>query len=196
MTLGRLDYYLIIINIIGFVLYLINMWLYNSTEDGQIDRVLTIVSVLGGSLGICLAIALFDRKSVKDNMMSRVFVVAVLIIQIVLYLIIKGQIKSEITLKFWSYFGQHKALVSYLLVINIVAMVLYGIDKIAAIEHRSRIRIITLLGIALAGGSIGALVAMYLFHHKTRQDYFAIGVPLIMVAQGFILFYLMNGKIG
>ena len=172
------------------------MWLYNTTEDGQVDRVLTIISLLGGSLGLFLAIVLFDRKSVKDNMMSRVFIISVLIIQIIIYLIIKGQIKSEITLAFWTFFGQHKAFVCYLLVINLVAIVLFGLDKLAAIEHRSRIRIITLLGIALAGGSVGALVAMYLFHHKTRQDYFTIGVPLIMLAQGFILFYLMNGKIG
>ena len=65
MQLGRFEYYLIIVNVIGFVLYLVNFWLYTYTPDGQIDRVLTITSLLGGSLGIVIAILLFDRKAVK-----------------------------------------------------------------------------------------------------------------------------------
>lgn len=62
MQLGQFDYYLIIINVIGFVLYLVNTWLYTYTADGQIDRALTITSLLGGSLGIVIAILLFDRN--------------------------------------------------------------------------------------------------------------------------------------
>ena len=165
MELGRFDYYLIAVNIIGFILYLINTWLYSHTAEGQIDTVLTITSLLGGSFGIILSILLFDRKAEKGNMMSRVFVSSVLVIQIILFLMIKGHIKSELT------------------------------DKIAAIEHRSRIRIVTLLGLAFIGGSVGALVAMYVFHHKTKQDYFSVGVPLIILMQVVVLFFLMNGKI-
>ena len=33
---------------------------------------------------------------------------------------------------------------------------------------------------------------MYLFHHKTKKDYFAVGVPLIIVMQVVVIFYLMN----
>ena len=86
-------------------------------------------------------------------------------------------------------------MILYLLVINIVTLILFAVDKIAAIEHRSRIRIVTLLGLAFMGGSIGALIAMYVFHHKTKQDYFAVGVPLIILMQIVVLFFLMNGKI-
>ena len=53
----------------------------------------------------------------------------------------------------------------------------------------------TLLGLAFMGGSIGALIAMYVFHHKTKQDYFSVGVPLIMLMQAFVFFFLMNGKV-
>ena len=59
MELGRFDYYLIAVNIIGFILYLINTWLYSHTAEGQIDTVLTITSLLGGSFGIILSILLF-----------------------------------------------------------------------------------------------------------------------------------------
>ena len=44
------------------------------TADGQIDAVITVVSLLGGSLGIVISILIFDGKSEKGNMMSRVFV--------------------------------------------------------------------------------------------------------------------------
>ena len=195
MELSKLDYYLIVINIIGFALYLVNAWLYSHTAEGQIDRVLTIISLLGGSLGIVLAILLFDRKSVKDNMMSRVFVICVLIIQIIIFLVAKGHIKNDLTFAFWDFFGAHKVLVLYLLIVNVVTLIAFALDKIAAIEHRSRIRIVTLLGMAFIGGSLGALIAMYVFRHKTKQDYFTVGVPLIILMQSVVCFYLMNVKV-
>lgn len=195
MALSRFDYYLIGVNIIGFILYLVNAWLYSHTAEGEIDRVLTITSLLGGSLGIVIAILLFDRKSVKDNMMSRVFVICVLIIQVIIFLMIKGHIKSSITLAFWKFFGIHKFLILYLQIINLVTLIAFALDKIAAIEHKSRIRIVTLLGMAFIGGSIGALIAMYVFHHKTKQDYFSVGVPLIMLMQAVVVFFMMNGKL-
>ena len=195
MELSRFDYYLIAINAIGFILYLVNTWLYSHTAEGQIDRILTITSLLGGSLGIIIAILLFDRKSVKDNMMSRLFVICVLIIQIIIFLMVKGHIKTDLTFAFWKFFGAHKILIVYLLAINVVTLIIFAVDKTAAIEHRSRIRIVTLLGLAFMGGSIGALIAMYVFHHKTKQDYFSVGVPLIMLMQAFVFFFLMNGKV-
>lgn len=195
MHIARFDYYLIAINAIGFIMYLVNTWLYSHTAEGQIDKALTITSLLGGSLGIVLAILLFDRKAVKDNMMSRVFVTCVLIIQIILFLMLKGHIKDDLTFAFWEFFGAHKILIIYMLVINIVTLIAFAIDKIAALEHRSRIRIVTLLGMAFVGGSIGALIAMYAFHHKTKKDYFSTGVPLIMLMQVAVIFYMMNGKV-
>ena len=45
---------------------------------------------------------------------------------------------------------------------------MYAVDKVNAAEHRFRIRIVTLLGLAFIGGSAGALLAMYLLRHKTE----------------------------
>ena len=73
--LGKLEYYLLVINAIGVLVYLINMLLYRHTVNGQIDVIVTIVSLLGGSAGMLLMILLFDRKAVKENMMSRVFII-------------------------------------------------------------------------------------------------------------------------
>ena len=55
--------YLVTINIAGFILYLVNTLLYRMTADRQIDAVITVVSLIGGSLGIVISILIFDGKS-------------------------------------------------------------------------------------------------------------------------------------
>ncbi len=186
--------YIVIINIIGLLLYLVNTLLYRFTAECQIDAVLTIVSILGGSLGIVLSILIFDRTAEKGNMMSRVFVSCILVIQIILFLVIRGHYADYITLAFWIFFDQHKILLAYLEIINFITFAAFAIDKIAAIERKSRIRIVTLLALSFFGGSIGGLIAMYLLRHKTRKDYFTVGIPLIIIMQVVLLFYAMNAK--
>ena len=184
--------YLVIINITGFILYLINTLLYRFTAEGQIDAVLTIVSLLGGSLGIVVSILIFDRKAEKGNMMSRVFVSCILVIQVVLFLVLRGHHADHLTLAFWTFFDWHKILIAYLVIINFITFAAFAVDKIAAIERKSRIRIVTLLALAFFGGSVGGLIAIYLLRHKTRKDYFTVGIPLIMIMQVVLLFYAMN----
>ena len=186
-----IHYYLIIINIIGFILFAINTLLYTYTADKEIDKLLTLASILGGSLGIVIAIFLIDRKAVKGNMMSRVFVFSVLVIQIALCLIIKNFNWSTLLQNILSFYSRYKPLLIYLVIINVISFIAYGIDKFNAIYGRSRIRIITLLFLAFIGGSIGSISAMYLFRHKTSKDYFTVGVPLIMLMQLFVLVYLL-----
>ena len=190
--MGTFEYYLLIVNGIGFLLYLINMWLYSHTTEGQVDKFLTILSLAGGSAGILLAILLFDRKAVKDNMMSRVFIACVFVIQVVILLMVKGHHADTITFAFWKFFTDYKVLLIYFGIINFVAFVMFAIDKVNAAEHRSRIRIVTLLGVAFIGGSVGGLMAMYLLHHKTKKDYFTVGIPLIMIMQVVVAFYILN----
>ena len=190
--MGTFEYYLLIVNGIGVLLYLINMWLYSHTAEGQVDKFLTILSLAGGSAGILLAILLFDRKAVKDNMMSRVFIACVFVIQVVILLMVKGHHADTITFAFWKFFTDYKVLLIYFGIINFVAFVMFAIDKVNAAEHRSRIRIVTLLGVAFIGGSVGGLMAMYLLHHKTKKDYFTVGIPLIMIMQVVVAFYILN----
>ena len=192
--IGTFGYYLIIINVVGFAAFIINMLLYNSTGEGQIDVILTIVSLLGGSAGIIAAILIFDRKAEKGNMMSRIFVACIFVIQIIILLIIKGHLADNITLAFWKFLDSHRILLMYLVVINLVTFAAFAVDKIAAIKQKPRIRIVTLLSLSFAGGSIGALIAMYLLRHKIRKDYFTVGVPLTLVMQMVVIFFLMNMK--
>lgn len=193
--MGALGYYLIIINVIGFILFVVNTWLYSHTAEDQVDKFLTITALLGGSPGILLSILLFDRKAVKGNMMSRVFVACIFVIQVVIFLVLQGVHGEKLTFAFWEFFGKYKIFLVYLAIINFVTFAAFAVDKIAAIEKRSRIRIVTLLGLCFIGGSLGGLGAMYLFHHKTnkeKNDFFTVGVPLMIVMQVIVVFYLMN----
>jgi len=74
----------------------------------------------------------------------------------------------------------------YLIVINMLAFILYGIDKKRARDHAWRISERMLIGIALIGGSVGAIAGMLLFHHKTRHWYFRYGLPLILIVQAAV----------
>ena len=192
MQLDVFDYYLIAINSLGIILYLINWWLYSHTERAQIDILLTICCLAGGAIGIIIAILCVDRKPGKENMLSRVVVACTFVLQLILVLIAKGVINNRASLAFWDYFENHKLLIWYLIAVNIVAIIAFGIDKIAAVERKGRIKIVTLLGIAFIGGAVGALIAMYSFRHKTKQPYFQIGVPLILVTHIVVLFFVMN----
>ena len=192
MQLGYFEYYVIGINILGFLLFLVDHLLYTFTDEAQIDVAVTIVSLLGGSAGIILSMLLFSRKAVKANMMSRVFVACVFVIQLVIFLILKGHINNEITLDVLSFFDSHRLLLTYLVVINFITLIAFAVDKIAAIEEKPRIRIVTLLGLAFIGGSIGGLIGMFVFRHKIKKDYFMVGVPLIIIMQVVVIFYLMN----
>ena len=190
--MSTLEKYLIAINIIGFLMYFINFLLYKYTKTANIDVILTLLALAGGSLGIFIFIVLFDRKSVKENMMSRVFIICVLIIQIIAMLFIKGFHGEEINIAFWEFFGRNKILMIYLGIINVITFLAFAIDKLHAIKGKRRIRIITLLGLAFVGGSAGALLGMYTLRHKTKVDYFTVGVPLIMIMQAVVVFFVMN----
>ena len=79
----------------------------------------------------------------------------------------------------------------YLLIINAVGALAMLIDKIKARKKLWRIPEATLIAIAAIGGSIGVLAGMYLFRHKTRHAKFYIGVPVILVIQLAVLYYLI-----
>ena len=74
-------------------------------------------------------------------------------------------------------------LLCYLILANLAALVLMGLDKSRARRHRWRIPERTLFLCALLGGSAGAIAGMWLFRHKTRHWYFVLGMPAILVLQ-------------
>ena len=71
----------------------------------------------------------------------------------------------------------------YLLIINVIAFLIYGLDKLKAKKEMWRIPERVLILLAVVGGSIGALLGMRVFHHKTKKWKFKIGVPVILGLQ-------------
>lgn len=84
----------------------------------------------------------------------------------------------------------HQYTLYYLLVINAVTFLLYGIDKYKAKKGQWRISEATLLTMAAISGGIGALAGMRLWHHKTMHKKFKYGIPLIMIMQVCLVVYL------
>ena len=124
------------------------------------------------------------EKTTKSNAMLHVTLACTLVIAIVIFLFAKGYVADKLTFNIVRYMSQRKILLLYLGVVNLVTFILFGIDKYAAIK--------TLLGFSFAGGAIGGIIAMYLFHHKTQKNYFAVGLPMMIVTQIVVLFYCMN----
>ena len=71
----------------------------------------------------------------------------------------------------------------FLLGMNILGFVLMFSDKRRAARGRWRIRERTLFLVAIFGGSLGSILGMCLFHHKTKHWYFILGMPLIFLIQ-------------
>lgn len=83
-----------------------------------------------------------------------------------------------------------QTLLLYLAAINLLTFIIYGIDKLAAIKSWRRIPEAFLLWIAVLGGSIGALLGMKIWHHKTLHKKFKYGVPVIILVQLIIAGYI------
>lgn len=75
--------------------------------------------------------------------------------------------------------------------VSLIGFALMGMDKQRAIHHQWRISESTLLSVALFGGSLGILLGMFVFHHKTNKPLFFIGVPVIIGIQAVALLQLL-----
>ena len=84
-----------------------------------------------------------------------------------------------------------RLLMIYLIVINAAGLVLMCLDKHYARKKMWRIPERTLMTVAALGGSLGSLMGMYLFRHKTKHRKFTLGVPLLLVLHLILLALLI-----
>ena len=100
----------------------------------------------------------------------------------------KGDSYMEITVSNILYF--------YLIAVNVLAFSVYGMDKRKAKANQWRVPESQLLFLAVIGGSVGALLGMRTFHHKTRKPKFYIGVPVILGLQICLVVFLRGYFLG
>ena len=86
-------------------------------------------------------------------------------------------------------------LIGYLVIMNIAGFTIMGIDKWKARKHAWRIPEATLFIVAVAGGSIGSILGMYTFRHKTRHWYFVYGMPFILILQVALVVIVLRSPI-
>lgn len=86
-----------------------------------------------------------------------------------------------------------KYLLIYLLIMNALGFLLMLADKRRARKNRWRIPERTLMTVAALGGSVGSLLGMYTFRHKTRHRKFTLGIPALLVAQIALGIFFLAG---
>ena len=86
-------------------------------------------------------------------------------------------------------------LASYLILLNLYTWVQFGIDKWKALNNYWRVPEKVLLVTAAAGGSLGALIGMKMFHHKTKKKKFSVGIPIFLAIHVIVIAGLFWYKI-
>lgn len=84
----------------------------------------------------------------------------------------------------------YKIVIAYIIIINIISFFLMFLDKRRAKKKLWRISEKALFFSALLGGSVGSILGMYFFRHKTKHWYFVVGMPLIFFCQLALVLYL------
>jgi uncharacterized membrane protein YsdA (DUF1294 family) len=87
-----------------------------------------------------------------------------------------------------------KVLLLYFFIVNTIEFFLAGYDKYLAVKHKRRIPENTLFAVAFLGGSIGLLLAMLLFGHKTSKSSFIVKFSIILFIHFIIILYYSNAK--
>ncbi len=80
-------------------------------------------------------------------------------------------------------------IIIYLVAINLITFLAMWIDKRKAQKVKWRISETALFTMAILGGSIGGIIGMYTFRHKTKKKRFTIGFPLILILEILIILF-------
>ena len=129
MKIGIVEVYLLGINVLGFIVGLVNSKVRSKKEEGKSDIILAVFSILGGAIGALISTFVFDRKAEKGNMLSRVIMACLVVIETIVYLIYKGFIARNLTFAFWSILVKYPVSLIYLALINIVTFFVYLKDR-------------------------------------------------------------------
>lgn len=201
-------YYLIGINVLSFLLFLVDRFRHDQTgRTIQPAWIFSVITIIGGSVGTNLYFLFFFPSNKKPKRMKydqrvkdnqdyyrywRVFALVMLIIHIVvclyIYLSPGGQ---SFRINLVTFVSRYWILLIYLAVINVISFLVYAWDKRQAIKGRFRVRELVLFLLAFIGGALGGITAMIITKHKVRKQAFAVGLPLILLAHLVVMVYLI-----
>ena len=85
-----------------------------------------------------------------------------------------------------------KVLQIYIVIVNIAAFVIMGIDKYKAQRHKWRISETSIFVAGLVGGGLGVIIGMSFFHHKTKHLKFTLGIPMVVILNIVMFGYLLQ----
>lgn len=183
-------YALLLINVLSFSLLTFDILRCRKGKRQLVPNAFFFVLfLLGGALGGCFAYLCWSRiqgsyektSRLRDSVLALRLPAAVLLVfQLVLFLYFRTGIFEKVPAVSAAFL---KALGIWLLILNLAAFAAFGLDKYKAIHKQYRIPIHVLFTLAILGGSVGALIGMYLFRHKTNKLYFKLGIPLILALQ-------------
>lgn len=83
-----------------------------------------------------------------------------------------------------------KILIIYVAFISVITFFVFGIDKLKAIKDKWRIPEKALFLLSIIGGSVGGLLGMYIFRHKTQKPAFKFGIPAILIVQIVLIYFI------
>ena len=189
--MDKIYIYLGLINVLGFVLYIPYKYLKLGILKNILALFLYLIGICGGSLGIVLAILIFDRSAAKDGLSLKVFAFASFVIELVLFLIVRKDMRS-LSFDFVGFFEDKPYLLIYLGLINLICFLAFGFDKYRANRDKWRLKNGLLLGLSFIGGALGGIVGMKVFRHKTKKSYYKMGLPLMVLMQVLILVLFIN----
>lgn len=193
--------YLIAVNLVAFAAFALDYLITAKAgheDTGLLDgRAMCLFAVAGGAIGMLAALFTFTgsgggRSVNKYNIAWWFSAIICLIVWAVIVLTWTGVLRPDLALE--SMIGGFNKtglaiLGIYLAVVNLAAFGLFYEDKEIAKRNGRRVPELYLLGIALAGGSAGGLLAMRLFRHKTLKWYFAYGLAAFIVLHAALFIY-------
>ena len=196
--------YLIVVNVVtilAFVLdYLLCMWKPELDDAPANALIMDVFPIAGGALGMLLALFALTglgrgRRMNKGNVawwfLAIVCLVAWSLVVSARFGLVTLDVSVDGILTGWN-LGRLKVLGAYLIVVNVITLVVFVLDKRAATrggERVGRTPEARLLGLCLAGGSVGGLLAMNIARHKTKKWYFVWGLPCFLILGLVLVLY-------
>ncbi|MDD4504269.1 MAG: DUF1294 domain-containing protein [Clostridiaceae bacterium] len=85
-----------------------------------------------------------------------------------------------------------RTLLIYLIVVNIAAFTIMGIDKYKAQRNKWRISETSIFAVGIIGGALGIFLGMSFFHHKTKHLKFTLGIPVVVILNIAMFGYILQ----